>query len=61
MLAKVHREAARFAAARTRADECRAVLYRAIREAAAQGETMRAIAKAAGLSHQRVAQIVEHK
>lgn len=36
-------------------------LYKAIRDASAQGHSVRTIAKAASLSHQRIQQIVSYK
>lgn len=44
---------------RRQVDHSRSDLHRAIKEAVASGETYRDVAKAAGLSHQRVAQIVK--
>jgi hypothetical protein len=43
------------------ADEAREALYDVIRRAAAAGMTVRAIARASGLSHQRIGQITNRR
>lgn len=48
----------RVAACKRQMDESRAALRAAIRDAVNSGETYRDVARMAGLSHQRVAQIV---
>jgi len=47
--------------AKERADEARSAFHQAVRYAHAEGMTMRAIAHAAGISHQRVHQILHGK
>ena len=44
---------------RQQLEDARAGLHQAIRDAVASGETYRDVAKLAGISHQRVAQIVK--
>jgi predicted transcriptional regulator len=52
---------ARYRASNKRQTDAQAALHTAIRKAAADGMTVRAIAGEIGLSHQRVAQIIKRR
>ena len=58
-MTRVARAAAASARAEARAEEARAELYAAIQEAHAAGEAVNLIAQVAGVSRQRVWQIVK--
>ncbi len=57
-LRRIHRAAARLTAADTKADTLRAELRQEMAEARAEGVTISAIARALGVSRQRVQQIL---